>query len=326
MYQYIRLIIFVFMNDSYKDKSIIGFTSNSKHTKWGGSWTELKLDAFTKYVNAYLTIMNRNREKFNWKLIYFDGFAGSGCREETMDDSTSVENEMLLFDENVKEEELCVYKCAAERILNIEQKGFDFYYFIDINKASNDALKARLLQYQKPGIQLEYRNEDANHQIWDLAHALHDKKNLRALVLLDPFGMQLDWVSIERLAHTKIDLWILIPTGVIVNRLLDKKGELVYLNKLKSFLGMTEEEIRLEFYLIESEQTLFGETSNIIKVGDSINRIARLYISKLKTIFEEVSDEPLVLLNSKKVPIYHFAFASSNATAKKIVADIIGSM
>jgi len=59
---------------------------------------------------------------------------------------------------------------------------------------------------------------------------------------------------------------------------------------------------------------------------NSINRIARLYISKLKTIFEEVSDEPLVLLNSKNVPIYHFAFASSNATAKKIAADIIGSM
>jgi hypothetical protein len=99
----------------------------------------------------------------------------------------------------------------------------------------------------------------------------------------------------------------------------------VHLDKLKSFSGMTEEEIRFEFYRIESKQTPFGETANIIKVGDSINRIARLYISKLKTIFEEVSEEPLVLLNSK-VPIYHFTFASSNATAKKMAADIIGSM
>lgn len=159
-----------------------------------------------------------------------------------------------------------------------------------------------------------------------MAHALNNNVNLRALVLLDPFGMQLDWISIERLAHTKIDLWILIPTGVIVNRLLDKKMELVHMEKLKSFLGMTEEDIRHEFYRIESEHTLFGETSNLVKVSDSINRIAKLYISKLKTIFEEVSDEPLVLLNSKNVPIYHFAFASSNATAKKIATEIIGSM
>lgn len=49
---------------------------------WGGRWTEEKLDAFEKYVNAYLTIMNSYREKYDWKLIYFDGFAGSGTRNE----------------------------------------------------------------------------------------------------------------------------------------------------------------------------------------------------------------------------------------------------
>ena len=27
-------------------------------SSWGGQWTEEKLDAFEKYVNAYLTIMN----------------------------------------------------------------------------------------------------------------------------------------------------------------------------------------------------------------------------------------------------------------------------
>jgi hypothetical protein len=27
-------------------------------SSWGGTWTEEKLDALEKYVNAYLTIMN----------------------------------------------------------------------------------------------------------------------------------------------------------------------------------------------------------------------------------------------------------------------------
>lgn len=306
--------------------SVMSKSLKSKQLKWGGSWTEIKLEAFTKYVNSYLTIMNQYRDKYNWKLIYFDGFAGSGCREEFFENSNTQSEESFLFDVEIEEEELCVYRSAAERVLNIEQKGFDYYYFIDINSASNDALKARLLKYQKSGHILTFRNDDANHQIRALAHALNNNKNLRALVLLDPFGMQLDWVSIERLAHTKIDLWILIPTGVILNRLLDRKMELVHIEKLKSFLGMTEDEIRHEFYRIESEYTLFGESSNLVKVSDSINRIAKLYISKLKTIFEEVSDEPLVLLNSKNVPIYHFAFAASNSTAKKIATEIIGSM
>ena len=31
-------------------------------TGWGGPWTEQKLDCFTRYVRAYLTIMNAYRE------------------------------------------------------------------------------------------------------------------------------------------------------------------------------------------------------------------------------------------------------------------------
>ena len=49
-------------------------------SSWGGAWTEEKLNAFEKYVNAYLTIMNKYRGQYDWKLIYFDGFAGSGSR------------------------------------------------------------------------------------------------------------------------------------------------------------------------------------------------------------------------------------------------------
>jgi hypothetical protein len=38
--------------------------------------------------------------------------------------------------------------------------------------------------------------------------------------------MQINWESIASLKDTRTDIWILIPTGVIVNRLLDKSGEL----------------------------------------------------------------------------------------------------
>ena len=43
----------------------------SEPSHWGGRWTEEKLDAFEKYVNAYLTIMNTYREKNGWKLLYY---------------------------------------------------------------------------------------------------------------------------------------------------------------------------------------------------------------------------------------------------------------
>ena len=57
-------------------------SNTTQHNGWGGSWTEQKLDCFESYVKAYLTIMNVYRDKFNWRLIYFDGFAGSGSRSE----------------------------------------------------------------------------------------------------------------------------------------------------------------------------------------------------------------------------------------------------
>jgi hypothetical protein len=75
--------------------SVLYFTFASKFTtvystqqpyyqmnKFGGVWTQEKIEIFMKYVPAYLTIMNAQmRDKLyakNWKLIYFDGFAGSG--------------------------------------------------------------------------------------------------------------------------------------------------------------------------------------------------------------------------------------------------------
>ncbi len=33
--------------------------------KFGGSWTEKKLNAFVKYVEAYLKILNSAKEKFS---------------------------------------------------------------------------------------------------------------------------------------------------------------------------------------------------------------------------------------------------------------------
>ncbi len=146
---------------------------------------------------------------------------------------------------------------------------------------------------------------------------------MKALVLLDPFGMQVNWDSIKALANTSTDLWILIPTGVIVNRLLDRKAELKHIEILSSFFGLSEIEIRNYFYKKEIIQTLFGKEEIISKVNQPIKKIAELYIKQLSKIFHHVTDKPLVLYNTRNTPIFHFAFASNNATAKNIATQII---
>lgn len=103
-------------------------STRSKQTSWGGPWTEQKLDTFEKYVRAYLAIMNNNRDKYDWKLLYFDGFAGSGSRTSE-DTSNEIQEATNLFESEVTMEELRVYQGAAERVVGLEKdtKGFDAY-------------------------------------------------------------------------------------------------------------------------------------------------------------------------------------------------------
>jgi three-Cys-motif partner protein len=292
---------------SWNEKNIL----NEPPEEWGGPWTEKKLEAFSKYVWSYLTIM----KKFPyWKTIYFDGFVGSGTREKQA-------NTDLMQQLKITEEEERTYKGAAERVLGLKELGFDYYYFIDKNDASLNKLKAKLDEKFKDK-KIVYRSGDANHQITELAKALRTK-DYAALVFLDPFGMQINWNAIAELKDTRSDVWILIPTGVIVNRLLDKKAELKFSKKLQSFFGLPIEEIKAHFYEEKKVQTLFGEDEIITKVSQPIEKIARLYVERMKTIWQHVTEEPLVLKNRNGCPIFHFVFASNNQNAKKIAKQII---
>ncbi len=224
----------------------------------------------------------------------------------------------------ITEVEEKIYKGAAERVLELNDLSFDYYYFIDKNELSLKKLEKKLCgKYQ--GKTIVYRSGDANHQLLELSKALR-KKEYAALVLLDPFGMQINWSSIAELKGTRSDIWILVPTGVIVNRLLDRAGKMECCDKLQSFFGLTIEEIKSHFYLEKKVQTLFGEEEIIAKVSQPIEKIACLYAKRLKTIWEYVTDEPLVLRNSHGSPIYHFVFASNNQPATTIAKQIIQNL
>jgi len=284
--------------------------------EWGGKWTEKKLDAFAKYVSAYLTIMKRNPY---WKTIYFDGFAGSGNRKSKC--NTSLYQQLMLTEQDER-----LYKGAAERVLTLPNNlSFDYHYFIDSKEESLKKLEMKLSELQKiKANPFQYRSGDCNQWLLDLSRAMIDNKNsYAALVFLDPFGMQINWKSIESLRDTRTDIWILIPTGIIVNRLLDRSCELKHSQKLQSFFGLEEEEIIKLFYQKSTQTTLFGEEEIIKKVNSPIEKIASLYAQRLKTIWKFVTEKPLSLENTRGLPIFHFVFASNNESALKIAKQII---
>lgn len=100
--------------------------------------------------------MHTYRDKYHWKLIYFDGFAGSGSRG---DDNSEPVAETGLFNSSeidIKRTEGDVYVGAAERVLQIGLRGFDYYYFNEQDKESRDALSTKLAKYQSPDKNLRF--------------------------------------------------------------------------------------------------------------------------------------------------------------------------
>ena len=308
-------------------------TDNTHVKGWGGPWTEQKLDCFTRYVKAYLTIMNAYREKYHWKLLYFDGFAGCGDRklqEDALDKTIDI-----FGDQNVDEMDINLYQGAAERVVRLEQEmaGFDFYYFSDKYEDNLTRLELKLAGYNTKGRKI-FRANDANVETKNLAQAMkRDAEtpqsvshpyHLKTLCLLDPFGMSIDWETIEQLAGKSLDLWILVPTGSIISRLIKNDGSLMFPKTLERFFGLPQEQITERFYTKTYEPNLFGEeTEKVVKTKNVIAEIANLYCEQLGTLFPYVTNEPLVLYNRNNVPIFHFVCASFNKTAVKIAQEII---
>jgi len=105
--------------------------------------------------------------------------------------------------------------------------------------------------------------------------------------------------------------------------LLPKTGKVRSKEKLERFFGLDYDDLHDFFYTDKSDNTLFGKYNRIEKLANPIERVAELYKNQLKTIWKNVTSNPLILRNSKNVLIFHLLFASNNDVAMKIASQII---
>ena len=270
---------------------------------FGGDWTQEKIEILVDYAKAYLVIMNSY-----WKLMYFDGFAGTG----------------LIVKE--KKENTKITIGAALRILGLDDPiSFDSYYFVEYEEAKCNKLAA-LTKEQFPQKEIHTITEDCNKKLKDMAVFLRTPsgKNHKILAYIDPCGMQLEWSSLACLKDLPIDMWILIPTGMGVNRLLKKNGNIsdAWMSKLEQFLGISSEEVVTHFYGKSRQMSLFGDEPIKVKEQNAVEKSATLYQERLKTIFNFVSNL-YILKNSTNSVMFHYVMVSNNKTAVKIANEII---
>lgn len=284
---------------------------------FGGSWTEEKLNRVRKYLAAYMKIFANNPRAQKLIPIYVDAFAGTGYRTipQHLDSHTK------LFDDMTEPEVEEFLKGSARIALEVEPP---FHRYIFIEKDPARAQELERLRDEFTHVQIV--QHDANSWLKEWC-ATTDWHKCRAVVFLDPYGMQVDWALIESLAETQaVDLWILFPLGIAVNRLLTRSSEppKPFAQRLTRFFCT--ESWRDVFYSRRTEHTLFGESETTTKEAD-FARIGKFFVERLKTVFAKVAENPLPLRNSRNIPLYLLCFAAGNpkgaSTAVKIAQDIL---
>lgn len=282
---------------------------------FGGVWTQQKLKSLEKYLGPTPPL---------WQSSRSDLPISTPLPEPDILNPRVIKTRFPeLFEAETQE-----YLDGSARIaLKIEPR-FHKYIFIEQNPRRAAKLRNIRNDFPDKAKDIEIVNADANAYLADRCEN-HSWKGHRAVLFLDPFGMEVDWATIESIANTKaIDLWVLFPLGVGVIRLLRKDARIdeTARAKLTRFFG-TEEWFEL-FYRKENLPLLNG-AETVLKKEIDLEGITKFFVKRLKSIFPHVLDPPLELKNSKNNPIYLLAFAAGNekggAIAVKIAKHIVSN-
>ena len=269
-------------------------------------WTEQKLDIISKYLTSYCTALKDQ----GFSTTYIDAFAGTGYRADPphMRDESG-----LLFPDLAETASRELLSGSARRALMCEPP-FDRYEFVELDPERYEEL--RHLAGEFPGCQVQVRQGDANQEVPLLCARDWHGENARGVVFLDPYGMQVEWATIEAIAATRaIDLWVLFPLGVAVNRLVTGSRQFPtgWRESLNRIFGTTAWEDR--FYGTKVQKSLFGgRHEQIARV--SVNVIGAYFNERLESSFPAVAPKPAVLRNSVGNPIYLLCFAVANPEPK----------
>jgi three-Cys-motif partner protein len=286
---------------------------------FGKDWTEKKLAMIGKYLPAYTTALKNK----NFTLLYIDAFAGTGYR-------TSKQSETDIMFPEIEDVYTQNFFRGSADIALATTPSFDKYIFIEKDEKKAQELFLLKEKYPDKASTVEIITADANTYLQDFCTNT-SWKSQRAVLFLDPFGMEVDWQTIVAISRTEaIDLWLLFPLGIAINRLLrkDAKIDSLWREKLNKFFG-TEDWFN-EFYTrVETSPDLFDAVDERLVKRATLDKIKQYFIKRLEDHFSGVAKNPFEMMNTKNNPIYLLCFAASNkkgaSVALKIAQHILNS-
>jgi len=284
---------------------------------FGGQWTAAKLKCLGKYLSAYTTIMSKQ----SFRAAYIDAFAGSGYWSEKQDGDPG----QLAFPE-LTETDSRGYRDGSARIALLTEPRFDKYLLVETRSERADRLDGLRSEFPDKAADIQVIGADANGYLLDLCENRRWDGH-RAVLFLDPYGMQVDWKTVEAIAGTKaIDMWYLFPLGVAVNRLLRRDANISSSIRTRLDRLFGTDTWFDAFYEVQEQLTLDGNEACLVKTG-TFGSISAFVNRRLAGVFAGVAERPLALCNSKNVPIYLLCFAAANErgapTAVKIAQNVM---
>jgi three-Cys-motif partner protein len=285
--------------------------------QFGGTWTQDKLERVRKYLVAYSQIMKSRR----YRYAYIDGFAGTGYHEVKPDEDG--ESGSLFAD--LEEPAVEAFMDGSARIALQVEPRFHKYIFIEKSRRKTSELEKLREEYPDKADDIIIRRAEANGYLRELC-LQRSWAERRAVLFIDPFGMQLSWETVAAVGATKaIDTWILFPVSA-VNRLLKKDGNIPskWRSRLDTMFG---EPDWFDVFFPEEKLPLFNDaTVGRRKVAD-LELIGKYFNGRLATVFAGVAPNPYTLRNSQGAPLFLLCFAAGNPYAVepaiKIAQDIL---
>jgi three-Cys-motif partner protein len=281
-----------------------------------GPWAKEKLDALGQYLGFYTKVL---KKQGHWLrgTIFVDAFAGPGLSRVRTKPKSDASAGLFAIDAESDNAEIEFLKGSPRVALDLENP-FSAYVFIDNDKNRIAELNALKAEYGASRT-IVVQEGDANVGLQDWLASGIDWKKHRAVVFLDPFGMQVPWSTIEALAKTKaIEVIVNFPLGMAIQRLLTKSGDIPrgWQISLDTFFGSPD----WRQLVYQEGQDLFGPKLN--KVSDSGTRLLEWYRGRLKKIFGHVSTARLIK-NTRGNPLYYLIWAGPNETGLKGAEHIL---
>ncbi|MBX9594734.1 MAG: three-Cys-motif partner protein TcmP [Roseomonas sp.] len=273
---------------------------------FGNRDTSTKQSVVVRYLAAYLRVMSKQR----FHLSYVDAFAGSGAR---IDAAAAAERQPGFEFSLAAPEPKSSTALEALRL----KPGFHRYVFGDLNAGNIAALRDRIKEARAKGEALpdaELCVMDANALVKRECEWLGESASRKAVVFLDPFGMQVEWTTLEAIARCpQIDVWLLVPTGIGVNRLLpwERDPDPGWMARMDVFYGTKD----WRDTLLTTQRDLLGEERQV-RSSDRAG-VVRFTMNRLAGLFGGgLYPQPLAL-RSGRHESYHLIFANTAKEAYK---------